>query len=53
MAALASSQLTLEPLQLPPPDWPGPGAALAQRDVKSSRKVVQPLLVQFFDAHAK
>ena len=52
-SSLASSQLTLQPLQLPPPGWPAPGAAFAQRDVKSSRKVVQPLLVQFFDANAK
>jgi hypothetical protein len=30
-----------------------PGAAYVQRDVKASRKVVQPLLVQFFDEHEK
>ena len=53
VSSLASSQLTLQPLQLPPPGWPAPGAAFAQRDVKSSRKVVQPLLVQFFAANAK
>ena len=51
--ALTASQLTLEPLTLPPPGWPAPGAAFAQRDVKGSRKVVQPLLVQFFAANAK
>ncbi len=51
--ALTASQLTLEPLPLPPPGWPAPGGAFAQRDVKGSRKVLQPLLVQFFADNAK
>ena len=46
--------VALDELQLPHPGWPQPGAAYAQRDTKASRKVVQPLLVSFFDAgHAK
>ncbi len=54
-AALAGSQLSLAPLPLPAPGWPAPGGAFAQRDTKASRKVVQPLLVAFFDQpqHAK
>ena len=47
--ALSTSQLALDTLPLPPPGWPAPGDAYVQRDVKASRKVVQPLLVAFFD----
>ena len=50
--ALSTSQLALDPLPLPSPGWPAPGAAFAQRDRKASRKVVQPLLVAFFDQNA-
>ena len=53
VSALSSSELTLVPLPLPPPGWPQPGVALSQKDVKASRKVVQPLLVQFFAGNAK
>jgi hypothetical protein len=48
-ALSTSASLALEPLPLPPPGWPKPGEVYAQRDLKASRKVVQPLLVAIFD----